>query len=306
MTAPPFTGRFFVGHHMSEEATPLVVPVAAPSERSEGQPQETTAKVTSPDDPPEAEAPEPEDQPEPDAEANSETDEDDDKGEEDGKPRKRSRSDRLRRQLERLQAENAALKSGSAPAAVQDQAGIDALVAQKIGQPPVEANYADWFAYERAMTAYEAAKLTVSVQIKDQVSQQQGAEQQRLADRLDDFSERCDEVAKAIPDFMKVVQSPTYVTTDLTKRLILDAGEKAPLVSYYLAQNPKLTAQINAMPPLQAAREMGRIEARVSMPKPKSATSASAPMSSPKGTAAPQSTSRDLDAWLSKTYGKRG
>ena len=305
MTAPPFTGRFFVGHHMSEEATPLVVPVAAPSERSENQAQETTAKVTSPDDPPEAEVEATEEKPEAEAEANDETDEDEDKGD-DGKPRKRSRSDRLRRQVERLQAENASLKSGSATSAVQDQAGIDALVAQKIGAPPKEADYPnDWFAYERAMTAYEAAKLTVSVQVKEQVAQQQGAAQQRFAEQLEDFSERCEEVAKAIPDFTKVVSSSTYITSDLTKRLILDAGEKAPLVSYYLAQNPKLTAQINAMPPLQAAREMGRIEARVSMPKPKSATSASAPMSSPRGTAAPQSASRDLDAWLSKTYGKR-
>lgn len=227
---------------------------------------------------------------------------DDDKGDDD-KPRKRSRSERLRRQNERLQAENAQLRSGSANIAVQDEAAIAQIVAAKAGEPPKEADYPDWFAYERAMTAYEADKRAVTRSVKEQAEQAQQAQSARVHELLEDYQERCEDTAKAIPDFFEVVQDPAFKTTELVKRLILDAGEKAPLVAYHLAKNPKLAASINAMPPIEAAREMGRIEGRVSAPKPKTATSATAPISAPRGSAAPSSDEARLNAWLKKTYG---
>lgn len=210
-----------------------------------------------------------------------------DQNQDENRPRKKSRSERLRRQNERLQAELAVLKSGSAAAAVQDQAGFEAAVARKVGEPPREADYGgDWFAYERAMTAYEADRRQVSRQVLESVEQHHHAEQARVSEMLDDYVEQCEEVAKSIPDFKTVVTSPSFMTTDLVKRLILDAGDKAPLVAYNLAQNPKLCARINAMSPLAAAREIGRIEGRVLLPK-NTATRAGPPLSAVRGSASP-------------------
>lgn len=227
---------------------------------------------------------------------------DDDKGEED-RPRKKSRSERLRQQNERLKAENAQLKSGSAPPAVHDEAGIAQAVAAKVGERPKEADYADWFEYDRALNAYEADRRAVTRQVKEQSEQAQQAQNARVQELLDDYQERCEEAVKSIPDFYQTVNDPSFRTSDLVKRLILDSGEKAPLVAYHLAKNPRLAATINAMSPIEAAREMGRIEGRVSAPKPKTATTAAAPLSSPRGSAAPSSDEARMNAWLKKQYG---
>lgn len=261
---------------MSDEKE-LAAPDAVENERLEDQ-QETETKATN-----EAEAPE-DDADKPEGEADDS--EGDDEGQDD-KPRKKSRSERLRAQVERLKIENESLRSGSAASAVQDQAGIDALVAKEVGDPPKESDYPnDWFAYERAMTAYEADKRQVARQVKQRVEQSHQAEQARIQELVEDFVDHCEAVAKTLPDFKKVVSNPEYRTTDLVKRLILDAGDKAPLVSYHLAQNPKLCARVNAMSPVEAAREIGRIEGRVSLPK-NTATRAPSPVNPVKGGASP-------------------
>lgn len=230
---------------------------------------------------------EPDAEPEGDADGEPDADADEDGKAEDEKPKKPSRSERLRRQNERLKAEIDALRSGSAAPAVEDKGALEAIVTQKVGTPPQEADFnGDWFAFERAMTAYEADKRIVTRQVKEQIAASQAHEGSRIAEMIEDYTDRCAEVAKVIPDFMKVVTSPDFATTDLTKRLILDAGEKAPLVAYHLAQNPRLTAQINAMSPVQAAREIGRIEGRVSLPK-NTATRAPAPVNPVRGAASP-------------------
>lgn len=226
-------------------------------------------------------------EPDGDAEEADEAEGDEGEAEPDDKPKKPSRSERLRRQNERLKAEIEALKSGSAIRAVEGEGNIDALVTERLGPEPKEEDFnGDWLKYDRAVAAYEAAKLTMKVQIKDQQRQQEKIQSSILQDKIDDYVERCEEVSKTLTDFKKVVTSPDFVTSDLVKTLILDAGEKAPLVAYHLAQNPKLTARINALPPVEAAREIGRIEGRVSLPTNK-ATRAPAPVNPVKGSASP-------------------
>ncbi|MBD3844260.1 hypothetical protein IED13_01020 [Bosea sp. SSUT16] len=231
-------------------------------------------------------------------------DEGGDKDDEGERPRKKSRSERLRSQLERLRAENAALRSGSAASAVADGEGIDAEVVKRIGKPPKEEDFAgDYFAYDAARQAYEVDKRLTTRQVSEAIQQRQEGERTRVAELIEDYQDHCAEAAKAMPDFFKVVQDPGFVTSDLVKRFILDAGDKGPLVAYHLAKNPRLTARINALGPIDAAREMGRIEGMVSPPKARTATSAKPPVQTPKGSAAPRNASSDLDAWLSNTYG---
>lgn len=259
---------------------------AAPAEAAEGQATETEEVE--------------------DGEAEGAEDEAGDKDDEGDRPRKKSRSERLRSQLERLRAENAALRSGSAASAVQDGDGIEAEVVKRIGKPPKEEDFAgDYFAYDAARQAYEVDKRLTTRQVTETIQQRQEGERARVSELIEDYQDYCAETAKTLPDFYKVVQDPTFATSDLVKRFILDAGDKGPLVAYHLAKNPRLTAKINALGPVEAAREMGRIEGMVSPPKARTATSAKPPVQTPKGSAAPRNASSDLDAWLSSTYGKR-
>ena len=237
----------------------------AETEAKEGEPEKPEGDADDPDD------------------AEAEGDKDDDE-----RPRKPSRSERLRRQVERLRAENEALKSVSAPVAVSDEASVEAEVRKRLGEPPKESDFKDdWFAFERALNAYETAKLTVSLQVKADGERAAKAFQQHISDLADDYQDNIEKASKAIPDLKAVLEKSTYQASPVVTELVLTAGEKAPLIAYHLAQNPKIAARLNAMPPIEAAREIGRIEGKVALPKPKTATSASPPPSVVKGSASP-------------------
>lgn len=211
---------------------------------------------------------------------------DEDRGEGD-RPRKKSKSERLRQQNERLRAELAQLRSGSVPSTVQDGAGIEAAVRARIGEAPREADFPDWFDYQTAKTAYDLDRRQVTRQIRDGAQQAQDASSARIRDLADDYQDNMAALTRDVPDLVEVLGKASYQPTPLIETLILEAGEKAPLVAYFLAKNPRTAAGLNAMSPLEAAREIGRIEGKVSAPKPKTITSASPPISPLKGGASP-------------------
>lgn len=222
----------------------------------------------------------------PEGDAEEPDDAEGDEGE-DEKPKKPSRSERLRRQNERLKAEIESLKSGSAVSAVEEKGALEAYVAQKVGPAPQESDFPnDWFAFERAMTAYEADRRIATRQAREQVETAKGAHVERLRDLADDYQDNLKVAAKAVPDLMDVLGKATITVNRTVEVLILEAGDKAPLVAYHLAQNPKTAARLNAMSPVEAAREIGRIEGRVSIPK-NTATRAPSPVSTIKGGASP-------------------
>jgi hypothetical protein len=282
MTAPPpHRGGFFVGQIMSEEKA---APEAVVNEPSESQiKQDQTANVS------EAQAEEelPDTWPEAEPDKTGEAEGDDDEKGEDEKPRKRTRAERLRRQNERLHARIAELESGSVSKTVQDDSSIEAEVTARIGEPPKEADFADWFDYQTAKTAYDLDKRQVTRQIKEGAQQAKTANAERIRELAEDYQDNLGEVAKAVPDLMEVLGKSTYRPTPLIETLVLEAGEKAPLVAYFLAKNPRTAAALNTMSPLEAAREVGRIEGKVALPKPKTATSASPPPSAVRGSASP-------------------
>jgi hypothetical protein len=83
----------------------------------------------------------------------------------------------------------------------------------------------------------------------------------------------------------------------------IKSSENSALLAYHLAKNPDKLNALNSMSARELAREMGRLEATVKMPEAKRATTAPAPLSRPKGGAAPRSQDADLAAYLKRTYG---
>ncbi len=226
--------------------------------------------------------------------------------EEEGKPKKRrSGVDRLKRERDALRSEVEILRSRT-PAA-DDSAGIEASVRNEIGEPPKEADYPDWFAYERALTAYETEKRIVTREVKGRARQAASQTNIRVQELIEDFNERSNEAAAKIPDFAEVLAKTTaesHPVSDVLKQLLLES-EKGPLLQYHFAKNASDLRRINALPPLAAAREVGRLEARLSLAKPSTATNAPPPVTAPKGGATPSSQEARMEAYLKRQYGER-
>lgn len=231
-----------------------------------------------------------------------------DDGEEDEDKPKRSRSGtaRLKRERDALRQEVELLRSRAAPAA-DDSAAIDQIVRREIGDPPKETDYADWFAYERALNAYETDKRIVTREVKSRATQAQTAQRQAMDDLVADHAERVAEAVKAIPDFAEVLSKAndrTHPVTPVVERLILQS-EKSALLQYHFAKNAADLRRVNGLDALSAAKEVGKLEARLSLAKPSTATRTPPPTNAPKGGASPASQEARMEAYLKRIYGER-
>jgi len=249
-----------------------------------------------------------------DEEDSGDADEDDDEQEDDDdRPRKKSRSQRYQDQIRRLQDENSQLRGRSAGNLTDEQ--VAAKVKTIIGEPPQEKDFDDYLAFDRAAQAYEVDKRQVTREVKaeagrateaDNFRKQQRAEQHN--DRVADFRTRGatpDEKKANAADFDKVMAAAKNAkVAPVVEELILDSKKGAHL-QYYLAKNPDRLAALNRMSERDAAREIGRIEARLALPKPKTKSSAPPPPRRPQGGSAPASADAELEGYLTKKYGKQ-
>jgi hypothetical protein len=232
--------------------------------------------------------------------APAETPEDDDgeKPDED-KPKKRiSGSERWKRRA--MAAEQALAERGRDSDGGASQAAIESV----IGKPPKEEDFkGDFLAFERAQTAYEVRKAIQEDRQRDQAQARSAAEQAVLQDMIDDHADRVAEFKTKVPDFDDVIKGVAgkHPLNESLFRLLIESDKSAHL-AYHLAKNPDRIDRLNAMSPVAAAREIGRIESRLSLPQPKKQTQASKPVTPPKGGAAPSSQDSELEGWLKKTY----
>lgn len=242
-------------------------------------PVDEPQKIETPKAPePEAKAPEPEVKAEPEVNAEPEPDE----------PKRPSGSERQKRKAERLAMELAEERakredlerrlSGGDPK--QGKPGVD--------REPSEQDFPnDYFAYERAKVAWEVRQAIREERGVDDRRRSEYQRNQARMEAVEDYAENLDRVKERIPDFDAVVSKANVKIPDELADEILSVGEKAPLITYYLAQNPAKLAELVNMTGKALAREVGRIEGRVHMPQAKKATEASPPPSIPRGGASP-------------------
>lgn len=213
--------------------------------------------------------------------------EDDDEGEGDDEPKRKRPSgvQRLRREVERLRSENERLSHQ--PAASSD-ADIEALARSRVGPPPSDADYPDdWMGLVEARATYRAQVQMEVRQIKAAAERSRSTDAADLRIAVAEHHERRVKAAAAIPDFAAVTTAAakTPVRPDVA-RMVLES-DKSALLEYHLAKHPDIIADLNSMSPTQAARRIGAIEARLSLPKPKTTTSAPPPAKPPRGSAVP-------------------
>ena len=104
-------------------------------------------------------------------------------------------------------------------------------------------------------------------------------EQARLqSELLESFHEREEEARNKYDDFEQVAYNPKLPITNEMAQTI-QASEVGPDMAYYLGSNPKEAERISRLSPLQQAKELGKIEAKLAeSPVVKKTSSAPAPI----------------------------
>lgn len=177
-------------------------------------------------------------------------------------------------------------------------------------KPPKEEDFnGDWFAYQRALTAFEAGK-TIRDELRKEretreASERQSRQAKTASERQTAHAERVEQARETITDFDDAMEEMkgVNVRNDVIEEIM--SSDKSALLAYHLAKNPEKLDALNSMSGRELAREMGRLEATLKMPEAKKQTSAPAPLDRPRGGAAPPSQDADLAAYLKKTYGDR-
>ena len=95
---------------------------------------------------------------------------------------------------------------------------------------------------------------------------------------IESFHEREEEARNKYDDFEQVAYNPKLPITDAMAQTI-QASEVGPDMAYYLGSNPKEADRISRLSPLQQAKELGKIEAKLAdNPVVKKTSSAPAPI----------------------------
>lgn len=198
--------------------------------------------------------------------------------EETEKPKRPSGYERMKRRalIAEAQLANARLRDAGSKAS---DAGA------KDDKAPREEDFnGDWGKYIAATAAYEAAKAVKGTLEQDKRSASETRVAELQSEVLADFEERKEEFKAKAKDFDDVVSS--FVDkggkfSDAVRDLVLDS-DVGPQLTYHLAKNPAIANRLNSLPPLQAAKEIARIEDTLSK-APAKATKAPAPLTDVRG-----------------------
>jgi hypothetical protein len=188
--------------------------------------------------------------------------------------------DRMARELDELRAPRTENKEG--------KPGVD--------REPTEADFPnDFFAYERARTAWDVRQAIREETRRGQESHAQQVQRELHEARRENYEADKELVRERIPDFDKTIAA--YRGPNLSEALASEvlASDKPALLQFHFAKSPETVHKLNQMSGKELAREIGRLEARVHLPTPKKATDAAAPPSAVKGKAAPPSNLQTAD-----------
>lgn len=164
--------------------------------------------------------------------------------------------------------------------------------------PTLESVGYDEKAYQEAVAGYYAAQVDTALTQKEQQRQNEKAEQD-IAKKARDFYEKGVALAD---DFDELVMQNKALPVTEAMRDALFAIDKGPEVLYHLANNPDEAFRVANLSPYAQAVEIGRLEARMSMPKPKTTTSAPPPITplSGGGESVNDPNNANIDDWMKR------
>lgn len=196
------------------------------------------------------------------------------------------RREREKAQKERLRTErDQALAEAKAAQERRDRI----LTAGKAEKPPTESEYQDPLEYVAAKAVWAAGQQMNQREARE-IGEAEEAAKARAAvlDKAEQdlinqaWVGHVSEAKARYADFDAVALAPDVPVTPAMARLIQTSDVGADVL-YHLGQNRALAAEIAALQPYEAARAIGRLEATITTPRPRTSTNAPAPISPVKG-----------------------
>ena len=172
-------------------------------------------------------------------------------------------------------------KEREANAAKDEAARLRARLDKYEGAPPKESDYDSLEEYQAALAAHHVQKASQEERkqdAEDATKRAEASESEALSLARMAFNERAEDFAEDVPDFHKVVNDPSLNISEEAARQILHA-EQGPAIAYFLGKNPRDAARLaQHANPMDVAREIGRIEGRLTKPKPRNVSLAPDPV----------------------------
>lgn len=132
-----------------------------------------------------------------------------------------------------------------------------------------EAKYQTYLFAEARNEAVKAAR--------EELTREQQTTQARR--RETEFATREQKFSKDLPDYFEVTRGQVPITPEMAD--VIKESDIGPALAYHLGKNPDVAASIAQLNPLQAARELGRLEAKLAE-KPKASAVSNAPPPAPR------------------------
>lgn len=143
---------------------------------------------------------------------------------------------------------------------------------------PTRADFADDDAYFEALADFKAEQKVQQFSQQTQAERAQEAQARQTASQFDLYQERVQQAG--LPDYAEVVGQSDVPAAPHVLESILDS-DVGPQLAYHLAKHPDVAERLNALTPVQAAREIGRLEAAVASPATQPTTPAKRTTSAP-------------------------
>jgi hypothetical protein len=258
---------------VQSEAEQVEAPEAA--ESTEGEPQEVTAEDETEGDKPEADAEE---------------------------KAKLTRSERRREAKERMQQE--LQESESARQKAERELERHRETAKALPKPKAD-DYADYEEYTAALSAYHSVQALDSreaqrleAEAAGRYKQAQEIKKQQAAEDARNWVDQVADAKTRYADFEAVALSDSVRISQLMAEQIMQSDVAADL-TYHIGKNPQIGTAMAEMEPIQLARALGRLEAQISAPKPKTVSTAPDPITPVRGKS---SASKDPGDMTPKEY----
>lgn len=153
-----------------------------------------------------------------------------------------------------------------------------------LGPKPDRAKYEDEAEYGADLAAWKVEERIIARQNKAHETTTTTARGDTAAAKMELFKERAMALTERYPDIQdKVFKDPTLPMSPVMADTLMES-EKGPEVAYYLSSHREEAQRIKEMSPLVAAAALGRLEAKLSLPQPRTETKAPPPPSTLNGT----------------------
>lgn len=169
---------------------------------------------------------------------------------------------------------------------------------------PDPAKFSDFQSYVQAEIAYGVQQKLEVLQRNSAMQGQQAVEAQRRQILAQGVQKQFEAGVEKYSDFEELVSDPDLPITQAMAEVMAESDVGADL-AYYLAKNPKEAERIARMPAISAARELGKLEAKLPTLAASSVSKAPPPVTPAKGAAGGEKNPKDMtdaefNAWRQK------